>query len=175
MKTYLVDGYNLIHALGVLSKRAGPGGLEKARLSLLGLLHGYFGNESSAVTVVFDAAKAPPGSLPEQDFQGVKVQFATGGLQADDVIEALIQREAAPKQLTVVSNDRRLKQAGRRRHAHVMSCEEFLDLLATRKHPAPSRPAPAAEKSEETEAEKKRWLEEFGHLDKDLEDLDFRF
>ena len=115
------------------------------------------------------------GSLPEQDFQGVKVQFATGGLQADDVIEALIQREAAPKQLTVVSNDRRLKQAGRRRHAHVMSCEEFLDLLATRKHPAPSRPAPAAEKSEETEAEKKRWLEEFGHLDKDLEDLDFRF
>jgi predicted RNA-binding protein with PIN domain len=174
--TYLVDGYNLIHAIGLLPKKAGPGGLEKARRALLGLLHGHFGDESSAVTVVFDAAKAPPRSMPEQVYQGLRVQFATGGLLADDVIEALIQQEAAPKQLTVVSNDHRLQKAARRRHAHVMSCEHFLDLLEKRKPSAPSDPAPPAEKTENmTEAERKRWLEEFGHLDKDLEDLNFRF
>jgi predicted RNA-binding protein with PIN domain len=177
MKTaYLIDGYNLIHAIGLLPKRAGPGGLEKARLALLGLLHGVFGDDSATVTVVFDAAKAPPGSKPEQDYHGVHVHFATGGLLADDVIETMIRREAAPKQLTVISNDHRLQQAARRRQAQVMSCENFLDVLASRRRAAPAPTASEPEKNETmTPAEAKRWLEEFGHLDKDLEDLNFRF
>ena len=33
---YLIDGYNLLHAMGVLQGRVGPLGLEKARLRLLG-------------------------------------------------------------------------------------------------------------------------------------------
>ena len=61
---YLVDGYNLLHALGLLQARAGPAGLHKARLGLLGLLHRALGAESSSVTVIFDANQAPAG-LPE--------------------------------------------------------------------------------------------------------------
>ena len=57
---FLIDGYNLLHAMGVLHGRVGPTGLQKARLRLLGLLHGAHGEASSAVTVVFDAAHAPP-------------------------------------------------------------------------------------------------------------------
>ena len=53
---YLIDGYNLLHAMGVLRGRVGPTGLEKARRRLLGLLHGSYGDESCRVTVVFDAA-----------------------------------------------------------------------------------------------------------------------
>jgi len=173
---YLIDGYNLIHAMGLLPKKAGPRGLEKARVALLGTLHGFFGEKATAVSVIFDAAKAPPGSKPEQDYHGLKVHFATGGLLADDVIEAMIQREPVPKKLTVVSNDHRLQQAARRRQARAMSCEDFLDVLATRRPAAPPPPVSSAEKNESmTEEEKSRLLEEFGHLDKDLEDLDFRF
>ena len=61
--TYLIDGYNLLYAMGVLGGPVGPHGLEKARLRLLGLLHGSFAEESFTVTVVFDAAA---GETPEK-------------------------------------------------------------------------------------------------------------
>src|SRR5262245_66096936 len=101
---YLIDGYNLLHAMGVLRGRVGPQGLEKARGRLLGLLHGAFGDESNHVTVVFDAAKAPPGVDEGQDYHGIQVRFAVGEFEADDVIEELIRRASAPKQLSVVSD-----------------------------------------------------------------------
>jgi predicted RNA-binding protein with PIN domain len=177
MKTaYVIDGYNLIHAVGMLAKKAGLGELERARLALLALLHGHFGTAASAVTVVFDAARSPRRSTPEQEYQGLKVLFATGGLLADDVIETLIRDEAAPKQLTVVSNDHRLQQAARRRQARVLSCEEFIDMLMTPASRNRSSDTPTSEKTEPlTDAERQRLLQEFGHLDKDLKDLDFQF
>ena len=58
----LIDGYNLLHAAGLARRRYGPGGLEKARGSLLGFLAASLGNETSQTTVVFDAAAPPPGA-----------------------------------------------------------------------------------------------------------------
>ena len=115
--TYLIDGYNLLHAMGVLGGRVGPHGLEKARARLLGLLHGAFGEEAGAVTVVFDAAQAPPGLAAEQDYRGVHVLFALGKQEADDVIEQEIRQASAPKSLQIVSDDHRIQQAGRRASA----------------------------------------------------------
>src|SRR5690349_19449608 len=67
---YLIDGYNLLHAMGLLHGKAGPHGLEKARLALLGHLCGCHRENVSAVTVVFDASGAPPGAVPEDEYQG---------------------------------------------------------------------------------------------------------
>lgn len=39
-----------------------PRGLGAARGRLLGLLHGSYGDDGCQVTVVFDAARAPPGA-----------------------------------------------------------------------------------------------------------------
>ena len=44
---YLIDGYNLLFALGVLRDRTGPEKLEKARLRLLGFLHSAHGDEAA--------------------------------------------------------------------------------------------------------------------------------
>jgi predicted RNA-binding protein with PIN domain len=172
---YLIDGYNLIHAMVSLGKRVGPGVLEKARLRLLGLLHASLGDRSAAVIVVFDAAGAPPGSVPEHEYHGLKIRFAPKGQQADDVIEDLILHDAAPKQLTVVSNDHRLQQAARRRKAKVLSCEEFLDLLARLRRQQSAPPVGPEKKEGETPEETNRLLEEFGDLDGDLGDINFRF
>ena len=60
---YLIDGYNLLYAMGVLVGPVGPTGLAKARLRLLGLLHGAHGEESAAVTVVFPAGAATSKSF----------------------------------------------------------------------------------------------------------------
>jgi hypothetical protein len=132
---YLIDGYNLLHAMGLLAGRVGPRGLEKARLALLGRLHGLCGDVPGRVTVVFDASGAGRGASAEQDYHGVRVRFALGE-EADDVIEDLIRRDPSPGDLTVVSDDLRLRQAARRRRCPALGCLDFIEQ-ATR----PPRPA----------------------------------
>jgi len=171
-RAFLIDGYNLIHAMVVLGQRVGPGVLEKARLRLLGLLHQSFGAEASSVTVVFDAAGAPPGSSAQHEYHGLKIRFALKGQEADDLIE----HDAAPKQLTVVSNDHRLQQAARRGKAKVQSCEEFLEWVGRlRRKQKPESPSGREKKAGETPVETARWLEEFKDLDQDLDDINFGF
>src|SRR5437660_6033331 len=87
---YLIDGYNLLHHVGLLHGRVGPAGLEKARRALLGHLGGRFGAGADAVTVVFDARRAPPTAADTLDFDGIHVQFSRSE-EADDVIERLIR------------------------------------------------------------------------------------
>jgi predicted RNA-binding protein with PIN domain len=165
--TYLIDGYNLLHAMGVLSGPVGPGGLEKARLRLLGLLHGTFAERAPSVTVVFDASKALPGAPPEMFYRGLHVLFAVGKKEADDVIEHLVREASAPKSVHVVSDDHRIQQAARRRRAVVLTCEEFLQWVdRQRQHQSPATPAP--EKKEKLSPEEmQRWLEEFGDVESD--------
>ncbi len=162
---YLIDGYNLLYAMGLLHGRTASVALRKARSGLLGLLGSVFGDEASTVTVIFDAAHAPPGSSEEEEYRGVHVRFAVHEDQADDLIESLIRHESTPRRLTVVSDDHRIQQAARRRHCTVEGCGEFMDELARRRnqrrsaqHIAPARPVPE---------EKEYWLREFADLDND--------
>src|SRR5438105_2638532 len=129
---YLIDGYNLLFALGLLvNKAAPPGQLEQARMRLLALLHHGFGANGPPVTVVFDAA-APRRADPEQRYHAIAVYFAVDQDEADDLIEELIRKSATPKQLTVVSDDHRVQRAGQRRACVVQGCGEFLDALEER-------------------------------------------
>ncbi|MCI0458590.1 MAG: NYN domain-containing protein [Gemmataceae bacterium] len=169
--TYLIDGYNLLYSMGILQGRVGPNGLEKARQRLLGLLAGAFGADASSVTVVFDAAGAPPGAPEALEYRGVQVRFAVRHDEADDLIELLIEQSSAPRQLTVVSDDNRLQQAARRRACQVQGCELFLDWLDGQRRPTP-RPPVSPEKVEHlSESERKHWLTEFADL---ADDPDFK-
>jgi predicted RNA-binding protein with PIN domain len=158
---YLIDGYNLLHAMGVLHGQTGPAVLERARLRLLGLLRGRFGERAGDVTVVFDAAHAPANAVEAQDYHGIRVRFAVHESQADDLIEQLIRHDSAPGKLTVVSDDRRLQQAGRRRHCPVQSCGDFLDHIV--KPPRQSQ-QPALKPDG---GDQEYWLKEFADLEKD--------
>ena len=170
---YLIDGYNMLHAMGVLAGRVGPHGLEKARLALLGRLLALHADDPGRVTVVFDAAHAPPGAEREQNHEGIHVLFALRE-EADDVIEALIRRDSAPRQLTIVSDDRRLKEAARRRHCPALGCLDYLEQVG--RPPRPVSPLPPGErgggegaegpvKPQGVSAEEtRRWLEEFADL-----------
>ena len=168
---YLIDGYNLLHAMGVLTGRVGPHGLEKARLALFGRLLALHADAPGRVTVVFDAANAPPGVAPEQEYQGLHIHFALHE-EADDAIEALILHDSAPRQLTIVSDDRRLKEAARRRHCPSLGCLDYLEQAGR-----PPPVAPGGEVSNKPQGvsaeETRRWLEAFGGLadDPSFEDL----
>lgn len=160
---YLIDGYNLLHAMGRLQTRTG---LEKARLRLLDRLQGAFGNESGNVTVVFDAAHPPPGATEVHDYRGIQVRFAVYQEQADDLIELIIKRDSTPRQLTVVSDDHRLQKAARRRRCQVSGCTEFLDWLDRRRQTARPQPPQAPAKPDNLSREEtEHWLREFADLE----------
>lgn len=166
---FLIDGYNLIHALGFLAGKAGPGDLERARLRLLDLLKTKFGDQAGDVTVVFDTSH---GSRTPQaiDHGGIRVYFSPAGQDADDLIEEFIRRASAPRQLTVVSSDHRLQKAARQRQAVAMSCGEFMDWMERRSEPAPGAKQLEVEK-DTTGMENERWLQEFKEADDDLRNL----
>jgi predicted RNA-binding protein with PIN domain len=166
---FLIDGYNLLYAMGLLEgKTAPPGRLQQARARLLALLHHVFGAAGPAITVVFDAAAAPRWADDEQHFHAITVRFAVRQDQADDLIEELIRKSATPKQLTVVSDDHRVQRAAGRRQCVAQGCGEFLEELDRRQRRRRQRPPEAPEKRDgPTEAETRRWLEEFGDIEGD--------
>ncbi len=128
---YLIDGYNLAHALGLVPHKRVPHGAETARRSLLIRLREAPGLDPALTTVVFDALQAAAGSPTRLDFLGFRVLFAHDQL-ADDLIEELIHQEADPRQLTVVSDDRRLKESAGRRGCQALGCLDFLEQTQQR-------------------------------------------
>jgi uncharacterized protein len=128
--TLLIDGYNLLHASGVLGRGVGPGGFERSRTALLNLLaESLPPEERDRTTVVFDAAKAPWGLARTVQHQGLTVCFASRHEDADSLIEELIAADSAPRRLTVVSSDHRLHRAAKRRKATPIDSDLWLAQL----------------------------------------------
>jgi uncharacterized protein len=166
--SYVIDGYNLLHAMGLLRGRVGPKGLVKARLGLLGLLRAVYGDDSTTVTVVFDAAHAPADATEEEEYQGIHVRFAVRQEQADDLIERLIRLDSAPRQLTVVSDDHRIQRAAQRRHCPVSGCAQYLEWLERHRREK-HRQSPGADPKPVnlSEKETQHWLDVFASLKND--------
>ncbi len=148
--TILIDGYNLLHAVGWANRRLGPGKLEAARRRLLDWLADSVAVKSGAarVRVVFDAQNGPAPSVG-QSHRGVLVQFAYRRT-ADDEIEELLDAEPTPAAVVVVSNDTRLQDAAKRSGARGWSSQEFLDWLIQSEQSVPGSPhAPPPEKPDD--------------------------
>ncbi len=162
---YLIDGYNLLHALEAPRAGAGPKGMDSARRRLLDLIHLAHGAKAQTVTVVFDARRLPPGVAAEQHYRGVRVRFAVGYPEADDLLEHLIDEAASPNRLAIVSDDHRIQRAARRRGCVVTPCDEYMDRLGRlckerlRKRPAPEKP------DSSTDEETALWRQAFADLE----------
>lgn len=130
----LIDGYNLLHASGIL---AGPGSgartLERARRALLHfLLNTLTPLEIERTTIVFDARHPPTGFPRVVNYGGITVHFAAGTGDADETLEQLIRLDTSPRQLIVVSSDRRVQRAARRRRAQVANSDQWFASLRRR-------------------------------------------
>ena len=162
----LIDGYNLMHATGIIGPGGGPGTLQRSRQALLRFLAAQLAEQDRAkTTVVFDARDAPAGLPRQLEYCGMQVCFAKNPAEADDLIEELIRADSAPKKLTVVSSDHRLHRAARRRRATAVDSDVWYEQL----HRTPSPPATHGTASPDhkpilplTAEEVRRWLDEFG-------------
>jgi predicted RNA-binding protein with PIN domain len=176
---WLIDGYNLMHAAGAIgAKELGREAFRKKRRRFLNELAGSLGLERAReTTVVFDA-KSPPADFPiETTYKGLTLIFALGDENADARIEHLIAQHSAPKSLTVVSSDRRVRQAASRRKAKAIKADDFLDLVDRWKgQEGRDKPPPSSASSSTADRDRApspeeaaHWLEAFGHLDQALE------
>src|SRR5262249_25842003 len=122
--TLVIDGYNLLHASGILGRGIGPGSLERSRNALLNfLVESLSERELAATTVVFDAREAPPGLPRVMQHRGITVRYADRGSDADQVVEELILADTSPRKLIVVSSDHRLHRAARKRRAKAIDSD----------------------------------------------------
>lgn len=161
--TFVLDGYNLLHAIGLLTGRVQPGGLEKARNALLDLVAAAHTGEPGSVTVVFDARREGRGD-GEERHGDIRVLY-THTEEADDRIEWLIAHDTLPHKMIVVSNDHRLQRAAQRRRCQSWTCERYLDWTERqrterRTDAVPEKPAAGVPDD---------WLATFGSLDDEPE------
>jgi uncharacterized protein len=171
--TFLIDGYNLIHALGLVHRHIVPHELESARQRLLEFLHERLEPTTAEITVVFDA-KRKPRHVPSEYFDGaIRIVFAGRNQEADDVIETLVAEHPQPARLVVVSEDRRLRQAAARRHGRSMGCQELLDYLEKGPAPAPAASPPNPDARRLSQSEVQDWLKEFDDVKMPDEFRDF--
>jgi hypothetical protein len=109
---------------------------------------------------------SPDRDRPELEVRpGVLARFAGVNSDADSVIEGLIGRSHAPNRLTVVSSDRRIERAARRRGCRSMGAQEFLGIVLAA-GPAGREgagiPDPGAAPEGLDAAEIDRWMRAFG-------------
>ena len=121
----LIDGYNVLFAVGLARKQYGPGQFEACRRRLLQGLADRIGEaQRRRTTIVFDAQEAPDGAPSEEVFAEMRVVFSVG-TDADSVIEQMLLAHSAPRQVLVVSSDHRLQRAAARRQAKSIDSDRF--------------------------------------------------
>lgn len=116
----LIDAWNVLHVQGVL-----PPGL--AGLDLVGLgrlLQATRWSDWHATLVCDGGPEIRPTDLPE----AVHLLWS-GSAEADDVIEALVEDSFSPSRLLVVSSDRRLQRAARKRRCKWLTSQDFLRTI----------------------------------------------
>ena len=154
----IIDGYNVLHASRWLVS-SWKGADRQRFCRLLGELAEQ---QSEKITVVFDALPKE-SSIDKSKSRGLKVVFSGHGRTADEVIIQMVNKSSGPRDLTVVSSDRQIRAAAKRRGCKLKRAGEFIQEAA--KELARANSNHSAEPTEKQEGlsreQTKKWLREF--------------
>ncbi|MBN2019988.1 MAG: NYN domain-containing protein [Sedimentisphaerales bacterium] len=152
----IIDGHNLLWAVQNLEDT--PAVTDAA---LCRILDGYFGLKREAAEIIFDG----PGPLNKSEFvnlKNIEVTFSGRATDCDNIIEDRILASTAPKRLTIVSTDRRLRNAAEAKKAISIKCEDFWDEVKKRLSKHKPGNEPPGKRKGLTESETELWLKVFG-------------
>lgn len=123
----VIDTYNVMHVHGVL-----PPELVLHSVSELAWLLGRSRYAGTPQLLVCDGPMQGTGHVgPSATLIGeTRVVYTGAGREADDEIEALLERTSHPTRLLIVSSDRRIIKAARSRRAPSLKSDALLRQLA---------------------------------------------
>ncbi len=127
VKTYIIDGYNLIHKSARLKKIFSQNP-QLARETLVSILSDFFTTRKEKCILIFDGNLNIPSALSTPK---VRVLFSTPPDKADDLIKEIIMEKSLNerKNLIVVSSDNEIINCAKSCGAGRISSEEFWKFL----------------------------------------------
>ena len=154
----LIDGNNLLFAARDADPERPP-----SRSTLCFRLGQWARRTGEKVAVVFDGP-APTEALARQTSDpDVAVRYSGAGVSADEVLAKAIEADSAARLLVVVSSDREVARAARRRRAKTMRSDAFWAQVGRELARPERRPLEPPEKRRGVDAaDTERWLRELG-------------
>lgn len=153
----IIDGYNLLHSIQKTREE-----FESiSDVQLCRVISRYLKLIGQKGEIIFDGI-GPPDKSGFDNISNLEVIFSGRATDADTVIEHKIRANTAPKRLTIVSSDRRLRKAAQARKATAAKSEAFwadLGKQLSRKRPAKE---PKEKQQGLDESETRLWMRFFG-------------
>jgi predicted RNA-binding protein with PIN domain len=149
-----IDCYNLLHA----TMPPSLAGLDEDGLCRVLAASPWAGDR---IVVVCDGV-VKPGTPSASPVSRVELIYSGPSKTADDVIIEMAAANSAPRRLYVVTDDREIQKAVKRRKAQVISTGAFIRALATSRPAGSTIDSTARHRPALPEGEVNQWLKEFG-------------
>lgn len=153
---FLIDGYNLLRSIHKTDEESES----VTDVLLCRTIARYLCAIGQKGEIIFDGI-GPPDKTGFDNIRNLEVIFSGRSLDADTVIEDKITADTAPKRLTVVSSDRRCRDAAKRRKAVSLKSEAFWLEICRQLDKKQRVKEPPEKRNGLSEGETKQWLEFF--------------
>lgn len=156
----LIDGYNLYHFARSLYQ---ADGIDLSLTVFRRIVEEWTRRSGQSVRLVFDGS--PPWEFRRSPHRAgpVELEFTGQKSDADTSIERQILANTAPKRLTVVSSDLRIRKAAQRRRCKVVKSDEFWTKMAHKLTRKKAPPEPRQKSAGLLDCERDYWLKVFGY------------
>ena len=153
----IIDGHNLLWSI----HKPGEDSESFTDVKLCYIIGRYLKLIDQNGEIVFDG-KGPPDKSGFDNISNLEVLFAGLATDADTVIEDKIKANTAPRRLTVVSSDRRVRDAARARKAKAIKSDVFWNNLQKQLRCKKTIKEPTAKQLGLSEGETEQWLKFLG-------------
>ena len=154
---FLIDGYNLLWSAQSSDEEAQA----LTDSALCNILSEYLNFKKAKGEIIFDGI-GPPDKKTFYSISNLEVIFTGKASDADTVIISKIRTYSAPKHLTVVTSDRKIRDAASVKKVILVKSEEFLEQVLQQLSRRKRAVEPAAKRRGISEAETEHWLKVFG-------------
>lgn len=157
----VIDGNNLLHA----ARKRDSTQLLIGPSMLCDKVGSWAHRCGERVRLVFDGPTPSTARASQIGHPAIEVLLSGKGVSADAVVIGIVERDSAARRLLVVSSDRAIQRAAKRRRARVIDADDFWVALLRKLERPEGRPRPR--EPEEKEAglgpnAAAEWLTEFG-------------
>ena len=130
---FVVDGYNVIHAVPELERKLDQS-LKAARDALVALCSAIqsLRGDVQKILIIFDGDSAFR-DLPQENFPGVEILFTESGEDADDRILDVLREQSPVERFCIVSNDNYVLNHARAFGVEKMTALSFQALAVPKK------------------------------------------